>query len=265
MRQGETKFVVLSSQRSGSTWLSDVLNGHPGINAYGELFLPPKTDRPGGAAIATTRSADTEAYLKERLHDFPKYLANPPQGPRIPVWGPAAYLNKLYRQQGAVSFKLMYTQLVMFPSIWIYIAVRRLRVVHLVRRNHLDVVISSAISKATQTPRLIEGEKATRAEPVVLEPAGLIRRLRTLRRNIKLARRLLRLLLIPHLEVAYEDIAAGPARFDAVWQFLSIDDAQYEPRSDLVKLVKGDHADVIRNYSEVKEALATTEFAQMVR
>ncbi len=263
MRPRETKFVILSSQRSGSTWFADVLNGHPDTNAYGELFLPPRTDRP--AADQSAASPDTEAYVKDLLHGFPRFLADTPKEARIPVWGVFGYLNRLYRQSGAVGFKLMYTQLFAYPSIWAYIAARRLRVVHLVRRNHLDVVISSVMSKATKTTRRIAGEPEMPSKQIELEPVGLLRSLRKLKRNIRIARVLLRMFLIPHLEVSYEDLAGDAASFRAVWKFLSIDEEKYEPRSDLVKLVKGDHAEVISNYCEVKESLAATEFAEMVR
>ncbi|MEE9601656.1 MAG: hypothetical protein V3V75_00020, partial [Thermoguttaceae bacterium] len=114
MRPRETKFVILSSQRSGSTWFVDVLNGHPDTNAYGELFLPPKVKRDGAEQSAA--SPGTEAYVKDRLHGFPRFLADSPERARIPVWGVFGYLNTLYRQSGAVGFKVMYTQLFAYPS-----------------------------------------------------------------------------------------------------------------------------------------------------
>ena len=34
-----TNFVVLSTQRSGSTWVVDMLTSHPRVVAYSELFM----------------------------------------------------------------------------------------------------------------------------------------------------------------------------------------------------------------------------------
>jgi hypothetical protein len=34
-----TRFVVLSTQRSGSTWVVDMLTSHPRVVAYSELFM----------------------------------------------------------------------------------------------------------------------------------------------------------------------------------------------------------------------------------
>ena len=36
----DTRFVILTTQRSGSTWLVDVLNNLSNVATYGELFLP---------------------------------------------------------------------------------------------------------------------------------------------------------------------------------------------------------------------------------
>ena len=36
---GRDQFVVLSTQRSGSTWVVDMLNSHPRVVAYSELFM----------------------------------------------------------------------------------------------------------------------------------------------------------------------------------------------------------------------------------
>jgi LPS sulfotransferase NodH len=38
------KFIILTTQRSGSTWLTDLLNNHPHVRCYSELFL--NRDRP---------------------------------------------------------------------------------------------------------------------------------------------------------------------------------------------------------------------------
>ena len=35
-----TAFVVFTSPRTGSSWLIDLLDSHPRIAAYAELFLP---------------------------------------------------------------------------------------------------------------------------------------------------------------------------------------------------------------------------------
>jgi hypothetical protein len=43
---GGTRFVVLSTQRSGSTWLIDILNSIEHTTAYGELFLRRKARMP---------------------------------------------------------------------------------------------------------------------------------------------------------------------------------------------------------------------------
>ena len=40
MSDHKTRFVVFTTQRTGSTWLMSVLNNQDGVSGQGELFLP---------------------------------------------------------------------------------------------------------------------------------------------------------------------------------------------------------------------------------
>lgn len=40
-----TPFITMSEQRSGSTWFKEMLNGHPCIFMYGEMFMRPEKRR----------------------------------------------------------------------------------------------------------------------------------------------------------------------------------------------------------------------------
>src|SRR5687768_11132775 len=129
------KFVVLTSARSGSTWLMDLLNKRSGMEAHGELFL----GRPRLSPAIAGRA------------DFPRFIeVHGVTGPmRLPYV--FSYLNTLYRPPRTVGFKLMYGQLRKHPEILTYMMIRRLRVVHLIRRNHIDVIVSEEVAKLTGT------------------------------------------------------------------------------------------------------------------
>src|SRR5688572_22652128 len=103
------RFVVLTTSRAGSTWLIELLNMQSGVKAHGELFL----DRPR----LTPAIAD--------LADYPRFveLHGTPSWTRIPKV--LSYLSALYRAQGTVGFKLMYSQLREHPEILVYLAARR--------------------------------------------------------------------------------------------------------------------------------------------
>lgn len=256
-----TRFVVLSTQRSGSTWLLDVLGKLPGTRVYGELLLE------------QTRTWDVGATDFPRLHDAPDYRRR--RRPRRVF----AYLDALYRQDGVVGFKLMYSQVQHYPETLAYLRLRRIRVVHLVRRNYLDVVISREMKRLSGRPHLLQGGAVVHAgdgvqvrpdaEPaprqVTLDPGALLRELRRSDRKYRLFRAWLRWSRQPHLEVAYEDLVRRPAAFEAVRSFLGMEAGGVLPEADLKKITRGGHADVIRNYEAVRAALERSPFAHLLR
>ena len=116
------------------------------------------------------------------------------------------YLRQLYDQPRPIGFKLMYPNVLDYPEVWAFIAWHRLPVLHLVRRNHLDVYISSEVRFATRTVHGLVGEPEAAGVQIEPDPADLLRALRRSRRNIQIARRLLGLSRVPHLEIHYEDL-----------------------------------------------------------
>ena len=66
------KFVMLTTQRSGSTWVIDMLNSHPRVVAYSELFLETSKERPvwGGAKDVLLYNADRRRHGGHSLTSF---------------------------------------------------------------------------------------------------------------------------------------------------------------------------------------------------
>ncbi len=138
-----TKFVVLTSQRSGSAWLISILRKLENTSAYGELFL-------GRKRVPGKMEWDSDFA-------YPRFIETEASGLAIRPLSVFSYLDELYRQPGAVGFKLMYSQLRQYPEILAYLVRHHISVVHLVRQNHLDVVISGAVAARTgQTHLLID-------------------------------------------------------------------------------------------------------------
>ena len=246
-----TRFVVLTSQRSGSTWLMSILNSIENTSAYGELFT-----RKRRVAGANEWDSDV-AYLR--------FVETEPNGLAFRPFSVFSYLDASYRQLGVVGFKLMYSQVRRIPETWAYLVRHRMRVVHLVRQNHLDAMISGAIAAKTGQAHQLVGQPDLGNIQIRLDLETLSDRLKRLRRNIMVARRLLRWCRLPHIEVAYEDLLRGPSHFSLIWDFLSIKHEGPMPQSNLVKRRKGGHVDVISNYHEVKEALASSTFAGLIK
>ncbi len=257
------KFMLLASYRSGSTWFIDVLNHIDGTAAFSELFSIPAT-KSGTENLDSGQSDQTTRYLDRSIRDYPHYYQPESGGSRIRPFSIFSYLNTFYQQKGTVGFKLMYTQLARHPEIWAYIVRHRIRVVHLVRNNHLDVIISREMRKATKTTHRVVGSTEVKTTQITLDPAATVKRMKSLQRNINLARRLIRVSRVKSLEVSYEDLTHDSACFEPVWRFLQISDRQTAPESNLVKLVRAGYPEIITNYDDVWRSIQGTEFADLL-
>jgi LPS sulfotransferase NodH len=241
-----TKFVVLASQRSGSTWLIDVLDKVENTTAYGELFLPQRWVWTPGST------------------DYPQFIAIKPSAPAVRPFSVFAYLDDLYAKPGAVGFKLMYSQLRLYPEILAYCCRHRIRIVHFVRQNSLDVVISTELAAQTGQWHVLSGQPKPDPGRIYLNPKTLMREMRRLQRKTNGVCKLLDLCCLPHLEVYYESLVRDETTFQVLCHFLSIKFKGPMPPSRFVKIREASHTKIISNYAEVKRALARTEFARLI-
>ncbi len=261
---GDRHFILLTSHRSGSTWLADVLNQLPATSVYSELFLPPaekvKANKPSFQLQRQTKS-----YLDGSIRSYPHYHYAQVRRSRLRPFSVYRYLRELYALNGRVGFKLMYGQLASFPEIWPYVMARGISTVHLVRENVLDIVISHEVRAKTKIAHTIAGERSNL--PVVqieLDPQTTLARMRSLQRNVKWARRMLDITGVRHIDVIYENLRQDPANFLPIFDFVGADAQEKPPESKLVKLVTADYPQLIQNYSELEQCLRGTEFASLL-
>lgn len=246
----ETKFVVLTTNRSGSVWVMSTLNSIQNVTAQGELFLPRKR--------VTEKRWDSDFAC-------PRYIETKSNGLNIRPFSIFSYLDNLYGTPGSVGFKLMYAQLGRYPEILAYLIRRRIRVVHLVRRNHLDVVLSYALKTKLGQAHLLSGQTAPEDLCVELDDDHLVGQLNWLQKKHFMARKLLKWSRLPHMEVAYEDLLRDQDHyFRLICGFLSIGLDADIPESKLVKIRRGGHRKVITNYDAVQEVLANSKFAGLL-
>lgn len=141
-----TRFVVLGRSRVGSNLLRNLLNAHPQVIAFGEVFRDPANldwDHRGyfqSRSIGSLVQRDPLRFLETRL--FGRYPAD----------------------IGAAGFKLFYYHArdAGFAGVWPYLQKRRdLRVIHLKRRNVLQTHLSRKRAAMTDrwvnTSGLVEG------------------------------------------------------------------------------------------------------------
>lgn len=227
-----------------------VLNQVEATRAHGELFLRRK------------KSGSVEQWDGELSYPrFPEiYAAGRKLRPPLVF----SYLDALYCQPGAVGFKLMYTQLQKYPEIMAYLLIHRVRVVHLVRQNQLDVLISRAVKNKIKQAHILSGNGLPDDIRVKLSPQKLLARLERRNKRIQTARRLLRWSTLPQIEVTYEDLISDPAAFHQLFRFLGTEMGDHVPKSKLVRTGGKEQAEVISNYEEVRTALAGTPFARWI-
>lgn len=243
------KFVVLTTNRSGSEWVMSTLNNFPNVFAHGELFLPrPRvSDKKWDSDFAYTRFVEAK-FESINFRPFSVF----------------SYLNAFYGTPGKVGFKLMYKQLAFYPEMLFYLIKHRVRVIHLVRQNHLDVMLSYAVKAKIGQSHLLVGQSTPAELRIDLDTRNLLRKLTWLQGQQNIARKLLMWLRLPHLEVAYEDLVRDQAYFHLIGDFLSINSRQQIPQSALAKIRREGHRDVIRNYDQVKEVLVNSKFASLL-
>jgi LPS sulfotransferase NodH len=248
-----TRFIVLSTQRTGSTWVIDMLNSHPRVVAYAELFMHDAEGRPkwGGE----TDLVFWRTFLEEKGRP----------GSRLAraywLW---RYLSRVYaRRRGvdAAGFKLMYSQLGVSRPLVPALVARRVRVIHLIRRNVLDVLVSRHAAAARGA---LHARSEVGAVRVHVPTEDLVERIEEHERSVDAARARFARLRLPWREVAYEELVAAPdEHFAALFAFLGTD--PLPPSSRLTKLNPSSHEQLIENYDEVRDALARTPYAAFVR
>lgn len=242
------KFVVLTSSRSGSTWLVDRLNMQPGVEAHGGLFH----DRPRVRPAIAGRD-DYRRFIE--VHAISNLMR---------PWRVFAYLNQLYRKPQTVGFKLMYTHLRRHPELFAYFVAHRIKIVHLVRRNHLDVLVSEDLARLVGTSHAQVGTKID-TPPVYVDPTTVLERLKKRSRNAEQAKRLLKLTPCPCIEVTYEALLEGEKEFERIGKFIGLSMWKAQGQSNLAKRGTGRHSEAIANYEEVKRALTSTPYLSLLR
>ena len=246
----QATFVLLTTQRSGSGWLVDLLDDHPAVVAYDELFRVTDTTV---ARHGATRVPRFEVMVGPSVFSTSAGLV--PKRRRY-VRG----LARAHPDARAVGFKLMYDQTRDHPGLLSTLALMRARFVHLVRRDSLSAIVSFDIAHARDRWHYHLGD-AVRRPRVRADTASLLRRLQERDDEIERFRRMLSRLPAPVHEVVYEDLVAQ--RDDVLGgllDFLGAPAATRPLRSTLVRPVPGRTVDLVENRDAVQAALAGTDY-----
>jgi LPS sulfotransferase NodH len=249
-------FVLLSTQRSGSTWAIDMLDSHPAVIAYSELLLE-------GARGTPQWGGTKDLVFWNDYRDGER--AGRPDAPRRELL--FAYLDRVYEprgQAGAIGFKLMYGQFGAFPELADYMRSRGLAVIHLIRENLIDILVSKETAVRRDVFHSRGGERLDEIR-IRLEAGQLLKRLEAQGAEVQRARRAIADLGVRCMEVVYEDLMSDPGLFERLLAFLGVSADPTALRSSLRKLNRASHEEIVENYGEVAAVLRGTRFAGMLR
>lgn len=233
-----------------------MLDSHPGVAAYSELFLDGRGSAPFLERFGPTDAQRFTPWLRARSAHL-GFVAR--------ARNAKPYLEDFYGGRDeirAVGFKLMYRQARRNPAVAVFIASHRVHIVHLIRANLLDIVVSQATADTRGQYHAWEGEQIGETQ-ITLEPTVTLTRLRELERQRSVARWFLRLARVPTLELTYERLRADTSLFDKAFEFLGVDGG-HAVQSSMRKLNQAPKSELVENWPELRRALSRTRYAEFV-
>ena len=240
-----TRFLIWTTQRTGSTVFWRTLDRHPAIEGHGEMFLPEMTRADSYPAFL---SASRWARLERRL---------------APARSVARYLERLYDAGPgvhAVGFKLMYNHLT--PPLAAWIEREHPRVIHLVRRNLLKLMVSRLAAEQRGLYHLEPG-KAPPADRVKLDPAEVASRLEKIAAEVERGTAF----ADAHgaLTVEYEELLSDrTGTYARVFDFLGA--PPWIPGEEPLRKINPDSlAELVEDFDSVAAALRGTRFDRFTR
>lgn len=244
--QPRVRAIILTTQRTGSTFLVRALNSHPQIECAGEILIGAPDTRKG-----------------PYRGPFPRKLVKAARFVTSRAWLPASRMHRFFSGGTAPVrvFKAMYNQLAN-PIARRYLQDNKdIKVLHLERHNLLKMHVSQLL--------MHQREKVQTREPlpvvqVRVDPEDALARMRESR---ALHQRFEQLFAgHDRLRLTYEELIDGQTvRADTasrICDFLGVEDRSMT--SALVKVNSDSLRDIVSNYNELEAALLQTEFENLI-
>lgn len=244
------KAILLTSQRTGSTFLVQCLNSHPQIRCYGEILIGALCSRKDVPGVFK------RSRLSMRAWQYAKSGA----------WNPARMLNDFYARHEAsvMIFKAMYSHLADPRTRSYFSRHTEIRVVHLRRDNLLKQYVSRVLA-----PKKFGRESWGTTQPLPLmsttiSPARAVAEMRKMQDIARSCEGLFS--HHPKIELTYETLIEGQSLSGQAAAAI-VDLLEVEPAPMNGQAVKGgpDSLElIVENYDELARALRGTEFERFL-
>lgn len=246
-----TKFCLLTTQRSGSTWLNELLGSHPEVKLFpGEIFL----DRPSQNNIGWIDDSD---FLTFYDYHHQKQVSRP--------WVTFNYLDEIDKYPGdhkSIGFHLMYNQLADYPEILFRLIVDGYKIIHLERQNYLDTLISMANMNRRN---IVHSRNSMEVSAIHLDVDILWKNLCRQEEKISIVKRLIRSLPIKSFKVTYESLRCDREKeLSGIAKFLGVSATGIQFQSNLKKINQGSYSQKIENYEQVRQKLLGTRYERFI-
>jgi LPS sulfotransferase NodH len=242
-----SKFCIFTTQRSGSTWLIKLLNSHPEIRCFDEMLL-------------------YRAPIHRRDPNYVRYFDYRQTRAGLRPWILLEYMDRYFDEYPGdypfVGYKIMYDQLVKRMEVFYPLIKQDYKIIHLVRQNFLDILISK---KHMNKSKLAHSNVAVKMEKVYLNPKTLMAELGFLDFKLRVFRTIVSLMPNQSIEICYEDLSADKGKvLSSVLDFIGVTTEAEKLDGEFVKMAKGTYAEKIENYEEVVQRLRGTRFAHFL-
>ena len=252
------KFIILSSQRTGSGYLQECMNSHPDIACYGEILIGYGGEYKKMPPLLLKRYRRLRTLWQVL---FSGALLMPGRTVRDVFCSDEAIASK------AVGFRVMYNQLERNPlAMRAVLEQESVHVIHLQRRNLLKkyashVLMHNHVRHGRKAAHLYEKVSAVQVR-IDLDAA-----IKYFRKEERVQQKYTEMFSnYPVLPLFYEDIVgAGGIVFSErtrILQFLELSDG--EMRSKQVKANPSQLEDYISNYEELRARLQDTKWVDFL-
>jgi LPS sulfotransferase NodH len=256
-------FVVLGTQRTGTTLIRTSLDSHSDVRCHGELFVvgrwPHRFTRERPYTLPDGYWSYRQSSIAARVGSV-----------LTPSREVIRFLDRLYSCDdiAAVGFKLMLTEARRFPQVVDYLKERKVPAIHILRRNLLETLISRRVARATGVYHRTDGEQPGESarpnvEPRVRFDASQLARAIQALSNEDQAWQDLIYGHIPVHRVHYEDfVLAGQVESDKMLRFLGVE--PHPLSSPLRKVVTSDWRRLVADPQMVEDTLRRIGFGHLV-